>query len=106
MLAGVRFRSHCRSFREFAVRSPSRRCMKAFPRGWRLSRCERSWLLAGALGLVIFGAVLEKRTALRHQPMTDLGAFSCQAWAAWHGGDIYGMTDWHGWHCQYPPAFA
>jgi len=106
MLAGVRFRSRCGSFREFAVRSPSRRCMKAFPRGWRLSRCERSWLLAGALGLVIFGAVLEKRTALRHQPMTDLGAFSCQAWAAWHGGDIYGTTDWHGWHCQYPPGFA
>jgi hypothetical protein len=80
--------------------------MEVFRGGWQFSRCERRWLLAGVLGLVLFGAILEKRTALRHQPMTDLGAWSCQAWAAWHGGDIYGTTDWHGWHCQYPPGFS
>lgn len=73
---------------------------------WKLSRSERIWLVVGAFGLVLFGANLEKRTALRREPMTDLGVFSCASWAAWHGGDIYQVTDWHGWHYQYPPALA
>jgi Glycosyltransferase family 87 len=80
--------------------------MKSTCGGWQFSRCEGRWLLAGALGLVIFGAILEKRTALRHQPMTDLGCFACASWAVWHGGDLYSATDWHGWHCQYPPGLA
>jgi hypothetical protein len=80
--------------------------MEVFRGGWKFSRCERSWLLAGVLGLILFGAILEKRTALRHQPMTDLGAWSCAAWSVWHGGDLYSARDWHGWHCQYPPGLA
>src|SRR6267142_2369126 len=51
---------------------------------WQFTGQERNWLLAGLFGLVIFGVNLEKRTALRHQPMTDLGVFSCASWAAWH----------------------
>jgi len=73
---------------------------------WQFTGQERNWLLAGLFGLVIFGVNLEKRTALRHQPMTDLGVFSCASWAAWHEQDIYQITDWHGWHYQYPPALA
>jgi hypothetical protein len=38
--------------------------------------------------------------------MTDLGVFSCAAWGAWHGENIYNLTDWHGWHYQYPPTLA
>lgn len=61
----------------------------------------------GGLCLVLaFGVNLEQRTALRREPMTDLGVFSCASWAIWSGDNPYHITDWHGWHYQYPPALA
>ena len=73
---------------------------------WRFTRSER-WILAGALAvLLLLGGVIERRTALRTQPMTDFGVFACAAWAAHHGGNLYDATDWHGWHYQYPPMLA
>ena len=63
-------------------------------------------LSVALVGLIAFGIILETRTALRRVPMTDLGVFSCASWAAWHGENIYDITDWHGWHYQYPPALA
>ena len=74
--------------------------------GWQLSRNERRWFVVGICVALIFGIILEKRTALRRVPMTDLGVFACTAWAARHGQNIYTVSDWHGWHYQYPPMLA
>jgi len=74
--------------------------------GWQFGGRESSGLLAGLCLILAFGANLEQRTALRREPMTDLGVFSCAAWAVWSGDNLYRMTDWHGWHYNYPPAMA
>jgi hypothetical protein len=63
-------------------------------------------LALAAVGILVFGAIIEKRTALRRVPMTDLGVFSCAASAVQTGGNLYTTTDWHGWHYHYPPALA
>jgi hypothetical protein len=73
---------------------------------WHFSRCERGWLALSAFAILAFGVNLEQRTALRRSPMTDLGVFSCAAGAVLSGQDLYTITDWHGWHYQYPPALA
>ncbi|MDQ2867105.1 MAG: DUF2029 domain-containing protein [Verrucomicrobiota bacterium] len=61
-----------------------------------------------ALVLVIaFGALVERRTALRRQPgYTDLTVFARAAWAVRHGDSPYNVSDANGWHYQYPPTFA
>src|SRR5258706_7903383 len=76
------------------------------PTRWQFRPRERLWLLGFLLLFLIYGAILEHRTALRRVPMTDLGVFSCAAWAVHHGENLYAITDWHGWHYQYPPALA
>ena len=58
------------------------------------------------LFLLGFGCLLEFRTALRRQPMTDLGVFVCSAGAIRDGQNPYLIADWHGWHYVYPPALA
>ena len=73
---------------------------------WRFTRFERLFLGALLAALLAFGGIVERRTALRTQPMTDFGVFACAAWAAHHGGNLYDATDWHGWHYQYPPMLA
>jgi hypothetical protein len=75
-------------------------------RPWKFTRGERAGLFIGLFIILGFGVNLEQRTALRRAPMTDLGVFSCAAWGAWHGENIYNLTDWHGWHYQYPPTLA
>ena len=75
-------------------------------RKWKFTRGERLGLLIGLIIILGFGVNLEQRTALRRAPMTDLGVFSCAAWGVWHGDNIYNLTDWHGWHYQYPPTLA
>lgn len=75
-------------------------------RGWHLSGRERTWLAVGLFACLVFGVNLEKRTALRRTPMTDLGVFSCAAGAVLDGNNLYTVNDWHGWHYQYPPALA
>src|SRR5580693_9484107 len=75
-------------------------------RGWRFSRKEWIGLALGLFALLAFGANVEQRTALRRTPMTDLGVFACAAGAVRSGQNIYAVTDWHGWHYQYPPALA
>lgn len=74
--------------------------------GWHWSRGERRWLILALCVVVAFGCYLERRTALRTAPMTDLGVFANAAWAVRTGGDIYRTTDCHGWHYQYPPLLA
>src|SRR5438552_15879180 len=73
---------------------------------WRFSRGERWGLVVAASAVLAFGALIERRTALRRVPMTDLGVFACAASAARNGDDFYAITDWHGWHYHYPPMLA
>jgi hypothetical protein len=69
----------------------------------RFSSHERIALTVAVCIIVAFGASLEKRTALRRTPMTDLGVFACAAGAVVHGENIYHVCEWH---YQYPPALA
>lgn len=73
---------------------------------WRFLRSEKFWFLLAITVLIGFGALLERRTALRHEPMTDLGVFCIASGAVWSGLNPYEISDWHGWHYQYPPALA
>jgi hypothetical protein len=73
---------------------------------WRFHRAEKFWLTVALIVLVAFGCLLERRTALRHSPMTDLGVFCIASGAVWSGQNPYSIPDWHGWHYQYPPALA
>lgn len=76
------------------------------PNCWRFRRGERTGLIVALCALVGFGINLEVRTALRRTPMTDLGVFACAADAVRGTNNLYTVTDWHGWHYQYPPALA
>jgi alpha-1,2-mannosyltransferase len=73
---------------------------------WRLSQTEGRWMLLALTAVLAFGANLEKRTALRREPMTDLGVFACAASAVRSGANLYTTCDWHGWHYHYPPTLA
>jgi hypothetical protein len=72
----------------------------------RWSRAGRRWLIFTLCAIVVFGCYLERRTALRTAPMTDLTVFANAAWAVRTGENLYGVTDCHGWHYQYPPLLA
>jgi hypothetical protein len=74
--------------------------------GWRFTRTEKIWLAVALIVLLALGYMLERRTALRHEPMTDLGVFCVASGAIWSGLNPYNIPDWHGWHYQYPPALA
>ncbi|MEI7436885.1 MAG: glycosyltransferase family 87 protein [bacterium] len=73
---------------------------------WRFTSGERLLLAIMLLAILVFGGVLERRTALRNQPMTDLGVFACAARAVATGVNLYSVGDWHGWHYHYPPLMA
>ncbi len=73
---------------------------------WRFSGRERIWIAVALVVIMVFAAVLERRTALRRMPMTDLGVFCTAAAAVKEGDRLYAVSDCHGWHYQYPPFFA
>jgi hypothetical protein len=73
---------------------------------WRFTRTEKTWLAVTLAALIAFGFLIEHRTALRHEPMTDIGVFCIASGAVWSGLNPYNIPDWHGWHYQYPPALA
>ena len=67
---------------------------------------ERINLSVALIVVLLFGAALEERTALRRTPMTDLGVPACAGWEVMHGTNLYTFCEWHGWHYGYPPALA
>jgi hypothetical protein len=71
-----------------------------------LARWERRGLVALAVLVILFGLVVEKRSAFMQRRMTDLGVYLRVAWAVRAGEDIYDTIDNNGWHYQYPPLFA
>jgi Glycosyltransferase family 87 len=73
---------------------------------WRFTRREWVGLAAGICLFIAYGVNLEGRTALRRVPMTDLGCFTIASEAIWSGENPYAVSDWHGWHYNYPPMLA
>ena len=73
---------------------------------WRLNHLEVSILSFTFLLLLGFGYNLERRTALRRVPMTDLGVYVCGAGAIRDGQNLYQIVDWRDWHYNYPPTMA
>jgi hypothetical protein len=55
---------------------------------------------------LLFGVLVELRSAYLKRRMGDLGVFLRAAWAVRTGQDIYTATDDNGFHYHYPPLFA
>ena len=72
----------------------------------RLSRWERCGVIALLVAVVVFGAVVEKRTVFLSRRMGDLNCYLRPAWAVRTGADIYQLRDDCGWHYNYPPLLA
>src|SRR3954469_1566259 len=71
-----------------------------------LSRLQRG-VLGGLLALVVvFGVVVEVRSAFLKRRMGDLGCYLRAAWAVRTGGDLYDVPDDNTWHYNYPPLLA
>lgn len=72
----------------------------------RLSPWERYGVIAFLLAVVVFGALVEKRTVFLSRRMGDLNCYLRPAWAVRTGADIYQLRDDCGWHYNYPPLLA
>jgi hypothetical protein len=71
-----------------------------------LRRWHTLGLLALALTVVVFGVVVEVRSAFLKRRMTDLQVYLRAAWAVRAGEDLYAVQDDNRWHYHYPPLFA
>src|SRR5437899_2686373 len=76
------------------------------PRLSALSRWQRWGLALCLVVVVLFGLLVEMRSAYLQRRMGDLGVFLRTAWAVRTGQDIYTVTDNNGYHYHYPPLFA
>jgi alpha-1,2-mannosyltransferase len=76
-------------------------------RRWeRPNTLEQTALIGFGLLVILFGAVVEFRSAFLTHRRTDLDVYLRAAWAVRTGNDLYIITDEHGWHFHYPPIFA
>jgi hypothetical protein len=71
-----------------------------------LRRWERGAVALLLLTLVLFGALVEYRSAFMRRRMGDLGCYLRAAWAVRAGVDMYGVVDDNIWHYNYPPLYA
>src|SRR5262249_12555888 len=71
-----------------------------------LSGRQRLGMLAMVLVVVLFGVVVELRSAFMKRRMTDVGCYLRAAWAVRMGTDPYVVRDDSGWHYNYPPLLA
>jgi hypothetical protein len=71
-----------------------------------LTRGERWALVLCFVAVVLFGAVVEMRSAFLKHRMGDLSVFLRAAWAVRAGQDIYTVTDANSHHYHYPPLLA
>lgn len=71
-----------------------------------LRRWERVGLVIFFLIVLVFGAIVEKRSVYLTRRMTDADDYFRAAWAVRTGGDMYSAVDTNGWHYNYPPLFA
>jgi alpha-1,2-mannosyltransferase len=72
----------------------------------RLTKIERLGIALFFISAVVFGAIVEMRSAFLDARMTDLDVYLRAAWAVRTGHDLYTITDDGGWHFHYPPLFA
>jgi alpha-1,2-mannosyltransferase len=72
----------------------------------RLTKWERLGLVGLLVLFVLFGCLVEKRTAFLSRRMGDLNCYVRPAWAIRTGRDIYQIKDDCGWHYNYPPLLA
>jgi hypothetical protein len=63
-------------------------------------------LVALAVGIVVFGVVVEVRSAFLTRRMTDFQVYLRAAWAVRTGADMYVVQDDNHWHYNYPALFA
>jgi alpha-1,2-mannosyltransferase len=70
------------------------------------ARWQRIGHILLCLTMVVFGVVVEIRSAFLKRHMTDLGVYLRAAWAVRVGEDPYTVTDDNGWHYHYPTLFA
>src|SRR5262245_49589359 len=68
----------------------------------------RQWIGIFVLltGFLVFGVLVEIRSAFLKRRMTDLDIYLRAAWAIRAGADIHSITDENGWHYHYPPLLA
>jgi hypothetical protein len=59
---------------------------------------ERIGLIALLAAAIVFGPIVELRSAFLTHRRTNLDVFLRAAWAARTGRDIYTITDPNGWH--------
>ena len=71
-----------------------------------VSKNLRAGLWVLLVFFVIFGGIVELRSAFLTQRRTDADDFFRAGWGIRTGRDIYSLTDTHGWHYNYPPFFA
>jgi alpha-1,2-mannosyltransferase len=71
-----------------------------------LSRWERRGLAMFFVLWILFGGLVELRSAFLSRRMGDLDCFLRAAWAVRAGTDLYSVTDDNGFHYNYPPFFA
>src|SRR5262245_3652476 len=62
------------------------------------------WMILVAV--LVFGGLVEMRSAFLKRRMTDLDVYLRTAWAVRTGADIYDVLDDNEWHYQYPPLLA
>jgi hypothetical protein len=67
---------------------------------------QRFGLAVALILVLLFGVLVELRSAYLKRRMGDLGVFLRTAWAVRTGQDIYTVTDNNGYHYHYPPLFA
>jgi hypothetical protein len=72
-----------------------------------LRRGERWGVGLLLVAFLLFGAIVEIRSAFLKRRMTDLNCYLRAAWALRQGGaDLYNVFDDNGWHYNYPPLLA
>ncbi len=58
------------------------------------------------LAFLVFGVIVELRSAQQKFRRTDFDCYARGAWAVRTGQSIYDVSDDRGWHYSYPPPFA
>lgn len=71
-----------------------------------LTPWQRRGLWALFAAFLLFGGIVELRSAFLKRRMTDLDVYLRAAWAVRAGEDIYDITNENDWHYHYPPFFA
>src|SRR5437588_13037163 len=72
----------------------------------RPSKWERVGLAVLFAVVVLFGCLVEYRSAFLSRRMGDLGCYLRGAWAVRVDGELYDVQDDNHWHYNYPPLLA